>query len=108
MKSSVFCNIIPYSPVKVNPAFWWNTSPLSSGLMRYRSEKPALGRHKAEPLVTFFIYCSTLKTDAVRSSKTLVNIHHTTRGTPQKTVHLIVTAVRISTAAYWYLANFLK
>jgi hypothetical protein len=76
MKSSVLCNIMQYSPMKVNRRFgrthlgWW---------VNQEKNQHEAGNKKNLWLLlaNCLVYSSVLKVDAVCSSKTLVNIYHT-------------------------------
>jgi hypothetical protein len=77
MKSSIFWDITPCSPKEVNRHFEgiYRLHVQGGRVSQMRNQHKVVGKQRAPCLV----YSSTLKMKRVRSSKTSVNFHQTTR-----------------------------
>jgi hypothetical protein len=90
LKSTIFCDITPCSPLKVNRRFGGTYRLNLQGRRMSRARNQRESRYKAGAftLVSCSTYYSTLKMEAIRSSETSVDFQRTTlRYIPEDGTH---------------------
>jgi hypothetical protein len=95
MKSTIFWDITPYSPLKVNRRFGGTWHP-SSGSKKKPSKKQRGNHSSTFPLVPCSAYSSTLKMEAICSPKRRLTFNGQHGVISQKIVLFITTAVKTS------------
>jgi hypothetical protein len=103
LKSSIFCNIIPCSPLKVNRRFG-GTRHLH---LQSRRMSQARNQHEttAPASCWFLAYYSALNIEMTYSSETSVDFHWTTRRYIPEARLFIITAVRTSNPDCYLVRN---